>query len=331
MKWLKIFSIWFVIIPLAILNGGLREYVLNKYLSENIALALSGFILCVMIFVVTMLLLPSVRGLSKWDYFVSGLFWLFLTIGFEFGFGLSSGVTWSELLQAYNPMTGNLWILVLLTTFFSPIFVGKYYIRMNAKENSKKSFDRQAEVYDNSRYGAHARLQYNSILNRIREVAPSSLLDVGCGTGEMLKLLNYINPQMELTGIDISAKMLEKAKFKLNGKACLILGDAEKLPFKDNSFDVVICNDSFHHYPSPISVLCEFYRVLKPGGFLLISDYCICFPLRQLMNIFIRFSHDGDVRIYSRKEFLKMLSKVSFENASYEKINVTGCIITACK
>lgn len=125
MKWLKIFFIWFVVIPLAILNGGLREYVLNKYLSENIALALSGFILCVMIFVVTMLLLPSVRGLSKWDYFVSGLFWLFLTIGFEFGFGLSSGVTWSELLQAYNPMTGNLWILVLLTTFISPILVGK--------------------------------------------------------------------------------------------------------------------------------------------------------------------------------------------------------------
>ncbi len=331
MKWLKIFAVWFSIIPLAILNGGFREYILKKCLPENVALALSGLILCVIIYIIAMLFLPRIRTLSKRDYVFSGLLWSFLTISFEFGLGLSSGVTWSELLQAYNPMTGNLWILVLLGTFFFPILVGKYYIRMNAKENSKKSFDRQAEVYDDSRYGAHARLQYNSILYRIREVAASNLLDVGCGTGEMLKLLNDINPQMELTGIDISAKMLEKAKFKLNGKACLILGDAEKLPFKNNSFDVVICNDSFHHYPSPISVLCEFYRVLKPGGFLLISDYCICFPLRQLMNIFIRFSHDGDVRIYSKKEFLKMLCKVPFENASYEKINATGCIITAYK
>lgn len=202
---------------------------------------------------------------------------------------------------------------------------------MNAKENSRKSFDKQAATYDTGKYGAHSRRQYNYILKKISEYKISSLLDVGCGTGEMLRLISERFPKIELTGVDISLNMLDKAKSKIGNMANLILSDSEKLPFDDNSFELVMCNDSFHHYPSPLNVLSEFHRVLKPEGTLLISDYSIGFPIRQLMNLLIKYSHDGDVRIYSKKEYLKMLSECSFKGIDYKKINTTGCLITAKK
>lgn len=202
---------------------------------------------------------------------------------------------------------------------------------MNAKEDSRKSFDKQAATYDTSRYSVHSRKQYNSILKIIKGYDILSLLDVGCGTGEMLRLINETFPTIKLAGVDISPNMLEKAKSKIGNMANLILSDSEKLPFDDNSFELVMCNDSFHHYPSPLNVLSEFHRVLKPEGILLISDYYIGFPIRQLLNFFIKYSHDGDVRIYSKKEFLKMLSESIFKDIHYKKINTTGCIITARK
>ena len=82
----------------------------------------------------------------------------------------------------------------------------------------------------------------------------------------MLKLILQEDTHKELCGIDLSEKMLAVAKSKLPEQVKLILGDSESLPFSDNAFDVVYCNDSFHHYPAPQNVLREVYRVLKPGG-----------------------------------------------------------------
>ena len=123
MKWVKILLIWFCIIPAAILNGGFRNYILDKYLPTTIALALSGIILSGLILLITALLLPRARNLSKKDCIITGLIWMILTVCFEFYFGLSSGAGWHELLQAYNPLSGNLWILVVLSTLFAPICV----------------------------------------------------------------------------------------------------------------------------------------------------------------------------------------------------------------
>ena len=123
MKWVKILLIWFCIIPAAVLNGGFRNYILDKYLPTSVALALSGIILSGLILLITALLLPRARNLSKKDCIITGLIWMILTVGFEFYFGLSSGAGWHELLQAYNPLSGNLWILVVLSTLFAPICV----------------------------------------------------------------------------------------------------------------------------------------------------------------------------------------------------------------
>lgn len=126
MKILKSLLVWVCFIPVAILNGGLREHVLARALGEKWALPLSGIILSACIFLITWLLLPrTMKALSAKDSLRIGICWFFLTIAFEFVSGLAGGSTITELLAAYNPLTGNLWLLVLATTLLSPVMAGR--------------------------------------------------------------------------------------------------------------------------------------------------------------------------------------------------------------
>jgi hypothetical protein len=115
--------IWILIIPLAILNGGLRENVLNKL--GDIALTLSGIILSICIFVVAFVLIPKIKHCNKGDYLIFGLLWFILTNIFDLSMYLSEGGGFFDLLNSYNFLSGNLWILVVFTTFVAPILVAK--------------------------------------------------------------------------------------------------------------------------------------------------------------------------------------------------------------
>lgn len=197
---------------------------------------------------------------------------------------------------------------------------------MNAiKENSKAAFNRQAATYDEDMKEQHARSLYPVLLEKLSHIPFQSALDLGCGTGEMLKLILLEDTHKELCGIDLSEKMLAVAKSKLPEQVKLILGDSESLPFSDNAFDVVYCNDSFHHYPAPQNVLREVYRVLKPGGTFLMGDCWQPLVGRAIMNFYMRHSKEGDVKIYSEAEMVSMLSE-RFRDVSWERIGNTACI-----
>lgn len=119
MRLLKSFIVWICFIPVAILNGGLREYVLVKFIGEETALPVSGILLSVFIFLVTWLMLPRlVKGCLA-----IGVCWALLTAALESAAGITGGSTITEILAAYNPSTGNLWVLVLATTLLSPVLL----------------------------------------------------------------------------------------------------------------------------------------------------------------------------------------------------------------
>ena len=122
MKILKSLIIWVCFIPAAILNGGLREYVLVPVIGQKWALPASGIILSGLIFLITWLMFPRlIKDSIRTERWLTGIVWALLTVIFEFVAGLSNGNSIQELLAAYNPMTGNLWLLVLVTTFFAPV------------------------------------------------------------------------------------------------------------------------------------------------------------------------------------------------------------------
>ncbi|MDU7252955.1 MULTISPECIES: class I SAM-dependent methyltransferase [Clostridium] len=109
------------------------------------------------------------------------------------------------------------------------------------------------------------------------------------------------------------------------------VGDSENMPYSNNKFDIIICTDSFHHYPNPLNVLSEMYRVLKKDGKLIICDYWTVFPKRQIINLFMPFSKDGDVKIYSEKEIIDLLQQSNFKEIEWDKINKNTYMITGSK
>lgn len=93
----------------------------------------------------------------------------------------------------------------------------------------------------------------------------AKLLDVGCGVGDFPDAFSVYLPKMEIHAIDISKRAIDLAK-KRNQKVHFKVANAEKLPYKDDTFDVVTCFDLIEHVEHPERVIQEIYRVLKPGG-----------------------------------------------------------------
>lgn len=94
-----------------------------------------------------------------------------------------------------------------------------------------------------------------------------NVLDIGCGLGG--KTVSYAEAGAEVVGVDIEYRnIVESRRFASTRTACaeFIVGDAEKLPFADGSFDLVVANDSMEHFPSPGRALPELARVLAEGG-----------------------------------------------------------------
>ncbi len=122
MRLLKAIGIWALILVCAVLNGAVREAVLVPAFGNPVALALSGLLLSACILVLSLALVPKLGRLQRRQCLYLGLFWLCLTLAFEFSFGLLlQHRTWSELLEAYTFRSGNLWPLVLLVTLIAPL------------------------------------------------------------------------------------------------------------------------------------------------------------------------------------------------------------------
>lgn len=178
-------------------------------------------------------------------------------------------------------------------------------------EKSKKHYNKTAASYDESSDGKFVKPMYESLVEKIKTVSAENLLDVGCGNGNVLSAL--AGTDLKLYGADLSEEMIKEAGRRLGERVNLEVADAEKLPFDDNFFDLLICNASFHHYPHPDAVLSEMHRVLRKGAVLLIGEGLFKQPGRFFMNLFIRFSDGGDFHCYGKKELSLMLKNSGFE------------------
>lgn len=111
------------------------------------------------------------------------------------------------------------------------------------------------------------------IIERLNSKKGDKILDVGCGDSFYLYLLSSLNLEVDLTGIDFDARALVSARKNLKDKkVTLIKSDLmKKIPFVDESFDKVLACEVIEHLPDDIKGLKEVYRVLKPGGKIVIS------------------------------------------------------------
>lgn len=193
------------------------------------------------------------------------------------------------------------------------------------KELSVKEFTKAAEIYDSDHAGIYEMCKddYPPILEELKKISFQNLLDVGCGTGPMIELLTSEYPDRYYTGLDLTPKMIEMANAKNLKNAAFLVGDSENLPFKNEEFDVVICANSFHHYPNPQKFFDGVARVLAPGGKFILRDYTSSGFVVWLMNHvempIANLIGRGDVRCYTVEQVRKYCENAGLTVERIEK------------
>lgn len=190
----------------------------------------------------------------------------------------------------------------------------------NIKQNSS-FFNREAKRYDNFLLQFWMRRFHAPTLKELLLTPASRVLDISCGTGELLKSLAG---KAELYGIDISEEMLEVAKTKLGRKANLQKADVHDLPFKESHFDYVITTEAFHHYYDQQKALQEMVRVAKKSGKVIIVD--INFFLKPIHWLFQTFE-PGCVKVNNRKEMKRLFHQAGLKNIR-QKRNFSFAVMT---
>jgi ubiquinone/menaquinone biosynthesis C-methylase UbiE len=135
-----------------------------------------------------------------------------------------------------------------------------------------RRYDREAGVW--ARYVAKS---FVSVVERWG-VSSGRVLDVGTGTGMLAIEFAKGIPTVEVVGLDLSDVALELArdnaqKSRASSRVSFERGDAEDMPFEDDTFDLVISGNTLHLLKNPVRMLNEIQRVLKPGGRFLVSDF----------------------------------------------------------
>ena len=123
--------------------------------------------------------------------------------------------------------------------------------------------------------------RYDEIAQAIAAEAPEggTVVDLGCGPGEVLVRLATLAPSLHLTGVDLDADMVARAQRKAERRSIpadrrprFVVADAATLPFADESVDLVVSSYAVHHIPDRDAARAEIMRVLKPGAKAIIWD-----------------------------------------------------------
>ncbi len=141
------------------------------------------------------------------------------------------------------------------------------------RERDVVAYDRRAVGYERGPRG----LLHREIARRVGVLAVSlvagtpapRILDVGCGSGALLRFVGALRPEARLAGVDPAPEMVRVAS---SSRLVVVQAAAESLPFEDGSFDLVVSSTSFSHWKDRDAGLRECRRVLVPGGALLLAD-----------------------------------------------------------
>lgn len=151
-----------------------------------------------------------------------------------------------------------------------------------------------------------------SLLQTEPTAKDQALVDIGCGTGLLLKIVSHSYPAIKLHGCDITPAMITKARLALGSAVDLQVAAAEKLPYVQKQFDFAVCNSAAQHFLSIPNALREAERVLKPGGQFVLTAWStdelmprLHYKLLQARNVAIQ-------QVMSSAEYCKQLELAGF-------------------
>ncbi len=231
-------------------------------------------------------------------------------------------------------------------------------------DDSKKGqvtrmFDKIAPYYDNLNRVLSLGIDViwrKKAIRMLQQESPKTILDIATGTADLAIEAARVMKTAKITGLDISANMLkigdEKiAKYHLQQMINLELGDSENLKYDSNSFDAVMAAFGVRNFENLEKGLSEMFRVLKPGGTLMVLEFSKPrhFPLKQLFNVYFKYILPviGKVRSKDEKaykylyesvqafpdynDFTDILKHLGFSQANYKVLSAGICCIYLAK
>lgn len=190
------------------------------------------------------------------------------------------------------------------------------------RDSIVKEYSRLAPEYD-TRWSFYIEATTSATIARLSLPLTGRVLDVGCGTGALLQKLAQNCPQATLVGLDPVPEMLAVARGRVPPGTELREGWAEELPFEDDDFDVVVSCNMFHYVRQPVSALREMSRVLRPGGELLITDWCDDYLACRVCYGWLRLVSAAHVRVYREQECLELLQEAGYPQAHIERYKIS--------
>jgi SAM-dependent methyltransferase len=179
---------------------------------------------------------------------------------------------------------------------------------------------------DNTWGNYYLRRGQRDVISLVNIKEGMSILDIGCGTGWALgQAASLIDNKGSFYGVDLSAKMIERAKenFKAKENFHFIKANAESIPLDDNLFDFIICTNSFHHYFNPGKALKEMYRLLKTGGKVYILDPTADIWIVKIIDKLVILLGHGHVKFYSTKEFQELIVGAGFIYEGHKTLRIS--------
>ncbi|MBV7275862.1 class I SAM-dependent methyltransferase [Clostridium sp. PL3] len=196
---------------------------------------------------------------------------------------------------------------------------------MDNNEKIRRRYDRASRVYDILEQPMEAMSLKKWRLEATQDLK-GKVLEVGVGTG---KNIPYYPDDVEITAIDFSEKMLEKAKEKakiLNKQVQLIQMDAQNMDFADNTFDMVFTTCVFCSVPDPVKGLKEIRRVCKPNGKIIMIEHVR--SERKVLGLIMDVFNPLTVNLWGANINRRTVENV--QKAGFTKVNVinlTGDIV----
>ncbi len=140
-------------------------------------------------------------------------------------------------------------------------------------DEERQRFNRWSETYERSfmQWLIFDRVHHRVLLSLPPGFTPGAILDIGCGTGRLLRRMQAYWPSAKLVGIDQADGMVAQAR-QLTPAATIYQAPAEHLPLEDGSVDLVTTTMSFHHWSQQNQGVREAFRVLQVGGFFILAD-----------------------------------------------------------
>ena len=185
-----------------------------------------------------------------------------------------------------------------------------------------REYSKVARVYD-QKWSFYVDSTTRETMRRLRITGTERILDIGCGTGELLARIAAKYPTARLAGLDPVPDMLEVARDKLRPDVDLRVGWANDLPWPESTFDVVVCCNMFHYITHPVEAVREMERVLRPGGTIVITDWCDDYLACRVCNVYLRLTSKAHYKTYRQAECISLLRQAGHAHASVERYKIS--------